>query len=87
MKYSPGRLAVLKRAALAEEIAINTSNSGSNTGVNTLVGNQGEWISSAIIAEWIELGFIELRGGVGVITELGKQVAGEKKGKENGDEQ
>lgn len=82
MKYPPGRLAVLKRAALAEEIAISTSNSG----LNTVVGVQGEWISSAIIAEWVELGYIELRGRVGVITELGKRVASEKKSKENGDE-
>lgn len=82
MKYSPGRLAVLKRAALAEEIAISTSNSG----LNTLVGVQGEWISSTIIAEWVELGYIELRGGVGVITELGKRVANEQKKRGNGDE-
>lgn len=79
MKYSLGRLAVLKRAAFAEEIAINTTNNGHNTGCNTITGTQGEWISSAIIAEWIELGYLELRGGVGVITELGKRVASEKK--------
>ena len=87
MKPSSGRIAVLQRAAFAEEIEVSQYG-----GFNSMVGAQGEWISSAIIADWVAQGLIEIHGEVGVITEKGKRLEYKdgrrgKASEENGDEQ
>lgn len=64
-----GRMEVLKRAALAGEINIRPT----GWGLNEAFGQQGEWISSAIIKEWEHQGLITIKGDVGVITPKGER--------------
>ena len=65
-----GRMDVLKRAALAEEIEIRPN----GWGLNNSVGTQGEWISYDIIKEWEKQKLIEIKDDVGVITEKGRRL-------------
>lgn len=64
-----GRGEILKRAALAGEVAIQPN----GWGLNETIGNQGEWISYTIIQEWEKQGLIVIENSIGTITEKGER--------------
>lgn len=65
-----GRMDMLKRAALADEIEIRPN----GWGLNTAIGTQGEWISYDIIKEWEKQGLLTIKDDVGTITEKGRRL-------------
>lgn len=64
-----GRMDVLRRAALTGEIEIIDN----GWGLNGSTGVQGEYISPAIIDEWLKQGLLTIKGKVGTITPKGER--------------